>query len=68
MFVTYRASHRAFKDGHIINAILKDALAATDQKPVTLYVGSHLLRHSLTTQSKMFETKGFIRRRGRSTA
>jgi integrase/recombinase XerD len=46
VFVTHRAPHRAFKDGQIINAILKDALAATGQKPVTPYVGSHLLRHN----------------------
>ena len=43
VFVTHRAPHRAFKDGQIVNAILKDALAATGQKPVTPYVGSHLL-------------------------
>ena len=49
-FVTHRAPHRAFKNGQIVNAILKDALAATGQKPVTPYVGSHLLRHSLATQ------------------
>ena len=50
VFVTHRAPHRAFKDGQIVNAILKDALAATGQKPVTPYVGSHLLRHSLATR------------------
>jgi len=50
VFVTHRAPHRAFKDGQIINAILKDALSATGQKPVTPYVGSHLLRHSLATR------------------
>lgn len=50
VFVTHRAPHRAFKDGQIINAILKAALAATGQKPVTPYVGSHVLRHSLATQ------------------
>lgn len=50
MFVTHRAPHRGFKDGQIVNAILKDALAATGQKPVTPYVGSHLLRHSLATR------------------
>ena len=43
VFVTHRAPHRAFKDGQIVNAILKDALAATGQKPVTPYVGSHPL-------------------------
>ena len=35
---------------NFVNAILKDALAATGQKPVTPYVGSHLLRHSLAVQ------------------
>jgi site-specific recombinase XerD len=50
MFVTHRAPHRPFKDGQIVNGILKDALKATGQKPVTPYVGSHLLRHSLATQ------------------
>lgn len=50
VFVTHRAPHRAFKDGQIVNAVLKDALAATGQKPVTPYVGSHLLRHSLATR------------------
>jgi site-specific recombinase XerD len=49
-FVTHRAPHRPFKDGQIVNSILKDALKATGQKPVTPYVGSHLLRHSLATQ------------------
>ncbi|MEG3147425.1 tyrosine-type recombinase/integrase [Sphingomonas sp. RT2P30] len=50
LFVTHRAPHRPFKDGQIVNAILKEALKATGQKPVTPYVGSHLLRHSLATQ------------------
>jgi integrase len=50
MFVTHKAPYRPFKDGQIVNAILKEALTATGQKPVTPYVGSHLLRHSLATQ------------------
>lgn len=50
VFVTHRAPHRPFKDSQIVNAILKEALKATGQKPVTPYVGSHLLRHSLATQ------------------
>lgn len=50
LFVTHRAPHLAFKGGQIVNAILKDALAATGQKPVTPYVGSHMLRHSLATR------------------
>ncbi len=50
VFVAHHAPHRPFKNGQVINTILKDALAATGQKPVTPYVGSHLLRHSLATQ------------------
>jgi site-specific recombinase XerD len=50
VFVAHRAPHRAFTNGQIINTILKGALVATGQKPVTPYVGSHLLRHSLATQ------------------
>lgn len=50
VFITHRAPHHAFKDGQIVNAIFKDALAATGQKPFTPYVGSHLLRHSLATR------------------
>lgn len=50
MFVTHRAPHRPFKDSQIVNNVLKEALKATGQKPVTPYVGSHLLRHSLATQ------------------
>ncbi|TNB81540.1 integrase [Pseudomonas sp. Fig-3] len=50
LFVTHRAPNHPFKNGQIVNTILKDALKATGQKPVTPYVGSHLLRHSLATQ------------------
>lgn len=72
MFVTHRAPHRAFKNGQIINAILKDALAATGQKPVTPYVGSHILRHSLATQlvnagASLDEVGDVLRHRSRSS-
>lgn len=50
LFVTIRAPNRPFKDGQIINNILKDAFAATGVKPPTPYVGSHVLRHSLATK------------------
>ncbi len=50
LFVVHRAPHRPFKDGQIANDLLKKALVATDQKPVTPYVGSHLLRHSLAVE------------------
>ncbi len=72
MFVTHRAPHRPFKDGQIVNAILKDALKATGQKPVTPYVGSHLLRHSLATQlvntgASLDEVGDVLRHRARSS-
>lgn len=72
VFVTHRAPHLAFKNGQIINAILKDALAATGQKPVTPYVGSHLLRHSLATRlvnagASLDEVGDVLRHRSRSS-
>jgi hypothetical protein len=72
MFVTHRAPHRAFKDSQIVNTILKDALAATGQKPVTPYVGSHLLRHSLATRlvnagASLDEVSDVLRHRSRSS-
>ena len=72
MFVTHRAPHRPFKDGQIANAILKDALKATGQKPVTPYVGSHLLRHSLATQlvnkgASLDEVGDVLRHRSRTS-
>ena len=72
VFVTHRAPHHGFKDGQIVNAILKDALAATGQKPVTPYVGSHLLRHSLAVQlvnagASLGEIGDVLRHRSRSS-
>lgn len=72
MFVTHRAPYRAFKDGQIVNAILKEALAATGQKPVTPYVGSHLLRHSLATRlvntgASLEEVGDMLRHRSRAS-
>lgn len=72
VFVTHRAPHHAFKDGQIINAILKDALVATGQKPVTPYVGSHLLRHSLATRlvnagASLDEVGDVLRHRSRTS-
>jgi integrase/recombinase XerD len=72
MFVTHRAPRRPFKDGQIVNAILKDALAATGQQPVTPYVGSHLLRHSLATRlvnagASLAEVGDVLRHRSRTS-
>ncbi|GLV27419.1 tyrosine-type recombinase/integrase [Sphingobium sp. Cam5-1] len=49
LFVSLRAPNLPFKGGQIINAILKEAFAATGTKPPAPYVGSHVLRHSLAT-------------------
>lgn len=49
LFVTDRAPHRPFKDGQVLNLILKGAFARTGLKPPAPYVGSHILRHSLAT-------------------
>jgi integrase/recombinase XerD len=72
LFVTQRAPHRPFKDGQIINAIIKDALDATGQKPATPYVGSHILRHSLATQlinhgASLDEVGDMLRHRSRES-
>lgn len=72
LFVTHRSPYRPFKDGQIVNAVLKTALQATGQKPVTPYVGSHLLRHSLATQlvnagASLEEIGDVLRHRSRSS-
>lgn len=70
LFVTHRAPHRAFVDGQILNTLLSEALAKTGQKPVTPYVGSHLLRHSLAVKlinsgSSLDEVRDVLRHRSR---
>lgn len=72
LFVTQRAPYRPFKDGQIVNTILKAALQATGQKPVAPYVGSHLLRHSLAVQlvnagASLDEIGDVLRHRSRSS-
>ncbi|HOY79044.1 MAG TPA: tyrosine-type recombinase/integrase [Hyphomonadaceae bacterium] len=49
LFVTGRAPHKPFKDGQVLNAILKQAFARAGVTPPSPYVGSHVLRHSLAT-------------------
>jgi len=49
LFVSSRAPHGPFKNGQVLNAILKDAFARSGVKPPCPYVGSHVLRHSLAT-------------------
>ena len=47
LFVVSRAPHRPFKNGAMLNMILKEALAKTGLTPPAPFVGSHVLRHSL---------------------
>lgn len=72
LFVTHRAPHRPFKDSQIVNAIIKNALDATGQKPPTPFVGSHILRHSLATQlvyagASLDEVGDMLRHRSRTS-
>lgn len=45
LFVTGRPPHPPFKDGQVLNCILRRAFAKTGLKPPAPYVGSHILRH-----------------------
>jgi site-specific recombinase XerD len=47
LFVTGRPPHLPFKDGQVLNNILRSSFAKTGLKPPAPYVGSHILRHSL---------------------
>jgi len=47
LFVTQRVPHRAFKDGQILNDILRDAFEQAGLVAPVPYIGSHILRHSL---------------------
>jgi integrase/recombinase XerD len=47
LFVVSRAPHRPFRDGAMLNVILKRAFAQTGLTPPAPFVGSHVLRHSL---------------------
>jgi integrase/recombinase XerD len=72
LFVTLRAPHGPFKDGQVLNAILKDAFAATGVKPPSPYVGSHVLRHSLATNmvrkgASLAEVSDMLRHRSRAS-
>jgi integrase/recombinase XerD len=49
LFVSVRAPHVPFRDGKIVNAVLREGFAQTGLKPPQKWVGSHLLRHSLAT-------------------
>ena len=72
LFVKERAPNDPFKDGQILNAIIKDAFVATGLKPPCPYVGSHVLRHSLATNmvrngASLAEIADMLRHRSRTS-
>jgi integrase/recombinase XerD len=72
LFVKRQADNGPFKDGQIINAILRDAFAASGVKPSGRYIGSHILRHSLATNlvrngASLEEISDLLRHRARAT-
>lgn len=72
LFVTARAPHGPFKDGQVLNTILKAAFARTGVTPPCPYVGSHVLRHSLATNlvrqgASLAEVGDMLRHRSRTS-
>lgn len=72
LFVRGRAPHRPFKDGQVLNTILRAAFGRTGVKPPGPYVGSHVLRHSLATNlvrrgASLAEVGDILRHRARSS-
>jgi integrase/recombinase XerD len=72
LFVSKIAPHRPFKDGQVLNTVLKDAFAKTGVKPPAPYVGSHVLRHSLAVNlvrkgAPLSEISDMLRHRSRAS-
>jgi site-specific recombinase XerD len=72
LFVKKRPPHVGFKDGQVLNNILRRAYVTTGLKPPVPYVGSHILRHSLATAlvrrgASLEEVGDMLRHRSRST-
>lgn len=72
LFVRDRAPHGPFKDGQVLNNILRAAFAKTGVKPPAPYVGSHVLRHSLAAHmaragASLEEIGDLLRHRSRSS-
>ena len=72
LFVTQRAPHAPFKDGQMVNAVLKEAFATAGVTPPNPYVGSHVLRHSLATNmvgkgASLAEVGDMLRHRSRAS-
>jgi len=72
LFVTDRAPHGPFKNGQILNMILRKAFSGTGLKPPAPYVGSHILRHSLAANlarqgASLEEIGDMLRHRSRAS-
>jgi integrase len=72
LFVTERPPNRPFKNGQVLNDILKDAFARTGLTPPAPYVGAHILRHSLATNlvrcgASLDEISDMLRHRSRAS-
>lgn len=72
LFVTERPPHHPFKDGQVLNYILRNAFAKTGLQPPAPYVGSHILRHSLATNlvqrgAPLEEISDMLRHRSRAS-
>ena len=72
LFVTGRGPHRPFKNGAVLNEILRTAFAHAGVTPPGPYVGSHVLRHSLATNlvrqgASLDEVSDMLRHRSRSS-
>lgn len=72
LFVAARAPHAPFKDGQVLNDVLKRAFARSGVTPPCPYVGSHILRHSLATNlirqgASLAEVGDMLRHRSRTS-
>ncbi len=72
LFVTARAPHKPFRDGQMLNDVLRQAFASAGLKPPARYVGSHILRHSLATNlvrqgASLPEVGDLLRHRSRAS-
>lgn len=72
LFVKHRPPHLPFKDGQVLNLILRHAFVKTGIKPPVPYAGSHILRHSLAADlvrkgASLDEIGDMLRHRARST-
>lgn len=72
LFVSARAPHGPFKNGRMLNTVLKQAMARAGVTPPSPYVGSHILRHSLATNliregASLAEVSDMLRHRSRTS-